>query len=135
MSTQNFQFEIVSPEKKLISEPASYVSIPGSEGALGVLPNHAALISTLKAGIVELTPSNDENKKKRIFVAGGFADISAANVTILAEEAVPVEELDRTSLEEQLKLLEEDLSATTETQEQYRLSQEITIAKAKLAAL
>lgn len=131
MSTQStFQFELVSPEKKLISEPATYASIPGSEGEFGVLAGHASLISTLKAGVVEVTNANDN--KEYIFIAGGFADVTATNVTILAEEAMPVSKLDRAAIETELSTLREDLGMAEGIHDKDRIRDKIIIAQTKL---
>jgi len=131
---KTFQFELVSPEHKVISEPMTYASIPGSEGEFGVLPGHASLIATLKAGIVELSPANTD-ATQRIFIAGGVADVSAENVTVLAEEAISIGALDQEALDEQLKLLNEDLAITEDKIDQKRLKQKIEITKAKLNAI
>lgn len=131
---KTFQFELVSPEHKVISEPMTYASIPGSEGEFGVLPGHASLIATLKAGIVELSPANTD-ATQRIFIAGGVADVSAENVTVLAEEAISVGALDQEALDGELKLLNEDLAITEDKIDQKRLKQKIEITKAKLNAI
>ena len=135
--SKTFQFELVSPEHKVSSEPMAYVSIPGTEGAFGVLPGHASLIATLKAGVVELTPANSSNSDatQKIFVAGGVADVSADNVTILAEEAVALGALDPNTLAEKLKYLEEDLAITEDPVDQKRLQKNIIVTKAKLDAI
>ena len=134
MSEQKtFQFDIVSPAEKLISEPATYAALPGSEGEFGVLPGHSALISTLKCGVVKVKTANDNEQE--IFIAGGFADVSAENVTILAEEAVPVASLDKTALETDLKNLEEDITLAEGAADKTRLQTKIDVVKAKLAAL
>lgn len=125
-----FQFELVSPEEKLISEPAKYVTIPGTEGEFGVLPGHMSLISSLKAGVVEVTGANDNIQ--RIFIAGGFADVTANNVTILAENAVPVADLDRAKLEVELKNLQDDLSMASGDTDKARVQAKIEVAVLKL---
>ena len=82
-----FQFDLVSPERLLMSEPVDQVVVPGSEGYFTVLKDHAPFMSTLKPGVVEVTRGGDN---ERIFVRGGFADVSVEGLTILAEQAIPL---------------------------------------------
>lgn len=84
-------FELVAPERVLYSGEVEAVMLPGSEGDMTVLPGHAPLMTTLKAGFVVIT--NHVNEGNRVLVRGGFAEINAAGVTVLAERATPVEEL------------------------------------------
>jgi len=86
-------FELVSPEKLLLSEDVEMVVVPGAEGDFGVLIGHAPLISALRPGVINTYAGT--NVEKRIFVAGGFAEVTGERCTVLAEEAIPVEELDR----------------------------------------
>ncbi len=82
----NFDFELVSPEKKLLSEKAWQVTIPGEEGTFGVRAGHSSLVSYIRPGVVEVI-FNQGDEPKKIKVQGGFADVTATNCTILAEEA------------------------------------------------
>ncbi len=103
-----FNFELVSPAKKLVETSAFQVVVPGQEGALGVRKGHASFVVAMRAGVVEIL--KDQNATpERIFVAGGFADISADNTTILAEEAIPVAELDKTAIEAEIVSLKEKM--------------------------
>ncbi|MCB9963454.1 MAG: ATP synthase F1 subunit epsilon [Rhodospirillales bacterium] len=129
-----FQFELVSPEKKLMSEPATYALIPGEEGECGILPGHAALMTSLKPGVVKVRSANDNSITQEIFIAGGFADVTAESVTVLAEEAVPVSSLDRAALESQMSILREDLKLAVGVADQHRLQAQIVVVNAKLAA-
>jgi len=102
-----FQFELVAPEKLLMSEPVDEVVIPGSEGYFTVLKGHAPYMSTLKPGVVEVARGNDRD---RIFVRGGFADISVDGLTILAEQAIPLAELDPAALAQEVQNAQEDVN-------------------------
>src|ERR1035437_9819814 len=82
-----FQFELVSPEQLLMSEPVDQVVVPGSEGYFTVLKGHAPFMSTLKPGIIEVLRAGQTD---RIFVRGGFADVNVGGLTILAEQAIPL---------------------------------------------
>ena len=127
------EFELVAPERLLLSKPVEMVVVPGSEGDFGVLIGHAPLISTLRDGVIEV---HDEGRvSDRIFVAGGFAEVTGERCTVLAEEAVPVGELDRGAIEDELKTLREDLATATEDPRRIAFARRIEVAEAKLAAL
>lgn len=100
-------FELVAPERLIASEDVDQVDVPGIEGVFGVLANHAPLMTVLAPGVVRVKNGADET---RIFVRGGFAEVNPTGLTILAEEAVPVKELDRTKIAARIKYAEEDLA-------------------------
>jgi F-type H+-transporting ATPase subunit epsilon len=102
------RFELVSPERLLVSEEVESVVVPGSEGQFTVLARHAPFMSTLKPGVVEVKPLSGEVRK--IFVRGGFADVTPAGLTILADHAMPLEDLDAAAIARQIREAEEDLS-------------------------
>jgi len=103
-----FHFELVSPEKLIFTGDVESVVVPGLEGEFTVLKDHAPMMSTLKPGIVsvELTGS-----KTKLFVRGGFADVAPNGLTILAEYAIPLEELDSAKLGADIKVAEDELAA------------------------
>lgn len=107
-----FQFDLVSPERLILSEPVAQVVVPGSEGQFTVLKGHAPLMTTLRPGVVEVTQEN--GTQTRIFVRGGFADTNPDGLTILAEQAIPLEELDPAMLAQEVKNAEEDLADAKE---------------------
>jgi F-type H+-transporting ATPase subunit epsilon len=128
-----FHFELVSPEEKLISAPAKMVTVPGEEGEFGVLPLHAATISSVRPGVIEII--SDDEDPKRIFVAGGFADVTDKSCTVLAEEAIDVKELSNDALEQEIANLNEDITMASDETEKARIMQKLKLAKAKLTAL
>lgn len=95
----SFKFELVSPERLLISVDVKSVRVPGDDGDFLVLPDHAPMMSTLRPGIVVI---NSVDGEKSFFVKGGFADASPSSLTILAELAVPVDELKSDALNDQI---------------------------------
>ncbi|HTI87295.1 MAG TPA: ATP synthase F1 subunit epsilon, partial [Alphaproteobacteria bacterium] len=97
-------FELVSPEKLLFSAEVDMVVVPGTEGDFGILPGHSPFISTVRAGVLDVYDGgiNPANLKTRIFVAGGFAETADSRLTVLAEEAVPVEDISRARAEARL---------------------------------
>jgi F-type H+-transporting ATPase subunit epsilon len=96
----SFQFELVAPERMLFSGPVDSVIVPGAEGDFQVLAGHTALMSTLKAGIVSVSIGGVDT---RLFILGGFADVGPNGLTILAEQAIPLDEVKRDALDAQIK--------------------------------
>ena len=133
--TQTFNIELVSPEEKLISAPVKMVVIPGEEGDFGVLPNHAATISSIRPGVIEIFAGDNDNEPQRIFIAGGFADVSETNCTVLAEEAVNVKDLNKDDLENTIRNLTEDLSMAKDDADMIHTEHKLMLAKAKLSAV
>tara|TARA_B110000208_G_scaffold189492_1_gene251151 strand:- start:786 stop:1184 length:399 start_codon:yes stop_codon:yes gene_type:complete len=95
------EFELVSPAKLLKSEPVEMVVVPGAEGDLGVLPGHSALIATVRPGVIDIHEGG--SVKERIFVAGGFCEISPERCTVLAEEAIEVSAIDKIAAQKRLE--------------------------------
>jgi F-type H+-transporting ATPase subunit epsilon len=102
-------FELVSPEKLLLSEEVEMVVVPGAEGDFGVLIGHAPMLSALRPGVISTYAG--EKVDKRIFVAGGFAEVTGERCTVLAEEAMPVDEIDAAAADERLAAAREALNA------------------------
>ena len=100
--------EIVSPEKLLLSRPVDMVVIPASEGDMGVLEGHAPTIVMLRGGIVAIYEG--ETVTDRMFVAGGFAEVTPERCTVLANEVMPVAELNRAEGERRLAEAEASLA-------------------------
>ena len=131
---KTLNFELVSPEAKLLSTEAWQVSVPGSEGQMGVRPGHTSIVSLAKTGVVKVW-AEEGAEPQSIFIAGGFADITAGNLTILAEEAVNVSDLDATALEQEINNLNDELKLEENEQRKNRLADRMKIASEKLKAL
>src|ERR1051326_6928021 len=95
-------FDLVSPERLLLSEEADMVTIPGADGYMGVLAGHMPLVTTLKPGVIEVAGGASIGDR-RFFVLGGFAKVSPTKITVLAEEAMPMADVDSVALEERIK--------------------------------
>jgi F-type H+-transporting ATPase subunit epsilon len=102
-----FQFELVSPERLLMSEAVDQVVVPGSEGQFTVMKGHAPFMTTLRPGVIDIVRGSNT---MRVFVRGGFADASAAGLTILAELAIPVNEIDPAQIAQEVRDAEEDVA-------------------------
>ena len=101
-------FELVSPARLLFSGDVESVVLPGTEGEMTILPMHAPVLSTLRPGVVTIVKSGNETD--RIFVRGGFAEVNAHGLTLLAETAIPMSELDAGAIAGQIKNAEEDVA-------------------------
>jgi F-type H+-transporting ATPase subunit epsilon len=121
MASGKIAFDLVSPEKLLLSGEADMVTVPGTEGYMGVIAGHAPLVSTLRAGMIDV---NVDGKDDRYFIRGGFAEINATKITVLADEAIPMTELDLAVLDQRISDAQED-----------ELSAESDSARAKAAQL
>jgi F-type H+-transporting ATPase subunit epsilon len=109
MIMADFNFELVSPERLLLSERVSEVVIPATEGEMTVMANHAPTMTTVKAA---------DGKVSRYVVFGGFADILPTGCTLLAESAVPVEEVDRSLIEKRIEAAKNELDGIAHGDEQ-----------------
>jgi F-type H+-transporting ATPase subunit epsilon len=127
------QFELVSPERLLISRDVGMVVVPGAEGDFGVLPDHAPLISTVRPGVIDVY-DDGTTISDRIFVSGGFAEVSGERCTVLAEQATPVKEIDRAATQKELDRLQGDLASAGEDGARERIAAAIEAVEAKLAA-
>lgn len=103
-----FKFELVSPERVLLSIDADQVVVPGSDGEFAVLAGHAPVIATLRPGVLDVTAGGT---KRRLFVKSGFAEVDPSRLTVLAEKAYDVEELSASAIADELKSAEAELAA------------------------
>ena len=104
---ETFKFELVSPERLLVSGEVEQVLVPGSEGDFTMLARHAPLLTSLRPGLLEIVASGAE--RQRYFVRGGFAEVGPSGLTVLAETAIDLVELDRAVLDQAIKDAEEDI--------------------------
>ena len=102
-----FRFELVSPERLVFAGDVSQVDVPGEEGEFGVFAGHAPYVATLKPGLLTIYGNGEP---QRIVVRGGLAEMGPAGLTVLAEQAVPVSEIDAAMLAQAIKDTEEDLA-------------------------
>lgn len=131
-----FQFELVSPERLLVSEKVESVVIPGAEGEMTVMANHAPVMTTIKPGVVTVKPVS--GAEERYVVFGGFADILPTGCTLLAESAVSVADIDRADLAQRIQDAREDVGDAKDDVQRSKAEQQlnhlITLEAALLAA-
>jgi F-type H+-transporting ATPase subunit epsilon len=126
-------FELVSPERLLLSREVEMVVLPGAEGDIGVLPQHAPMITTVRPGILVVFENGQPTE--RIFVGGGIAEITSERCTVLADEAMPLDTLDRAAAEAQISDARDDLADAKSDFERDKAEARIAVGEAKLAAI
>ena len=104
-----FKFELVTPERMLLSEDAAQVVVPGVEGEFTVLAGHAPVVSALRPGVVHA--SLGDSRTVRVFVRGGFVEVDAERLVVLAERALDLETADAAGIASELQTAEADLAA------------------------
>jgi len=102
------KFELVSPERLLLSEQVTSVTVPGGEGDFTALAGHAPVLSTIRPGVI--TVRAEDGAQRRYFVRGGFAEITGEGLTVLAEETTPLEDLSAERLAQEIKNAEDDVA-------------------------
>lgn len=127
------KFELVSPERLLFSADVESVVVPGSEGDFGVLPGHARLISTVRPGVISVFQNGKVTD--RIFVEGGFAEVTATGCTVLAEHAAPVSELQRDSAQQAIQDAREDVEDAKDDEARKEAAKALEVAEARLQAI
>lgn len=126
---EGLKIEIVSPERLVLSETVTAVTVPGTEGYFTVMDDHAPFMTTLRPGFITV---NQNGQDSIFFVKGGFADVSPDGLTILAERSVPLSEFDHADLAAQIKAAEAELAAAA-TPEDKSYAQEVVSALLNLA--
>jgi F-type H+-transporting ATPase subunit epsilon len=125
-------FDLVSPERLLLSDQADMVTVPGTEGYMGVMAGHSPVISTLRPGTINAQGASQGDM--RFFIRGGFAEITAGKITVLAEEAIPMADVDVALLDQRIKDAEEDVAAARTDAEKARASESLDDLKQVRAA-
>jgi len=124
------RFTLVSPEKILFDQEVTMVVIPGSEGDIGVLPDHAPLLTLLRPGVVSVYEG--EQVFIKLFIDGGFCEVTPEKCTALVTSGMALESLNKTALEMEIKNLLEDREDSKTLEDQKKADQNLVIARAKL---
>jgi len=127
------EFELVAPERLMMSAPVSMIVIPGAEGDFGVLPGHTPMISTIRTGVIDVY--DGDNVDKRVFVSGGFAEVTDERCTVLADEAVSLDEADRETADQRLVAAREALEDAEDDAARARAEREIEVSQALIEAI
>jgi F-type H+-transporting ATPase subunit epsilon len=132
MAEAMVNLELVTPSRLVLSVEADMVVVPGGDGDFGVLPGHAPLLSTVRPGVLDVY--RDDAIESRIFVAGGFAEVVGSRMTVLAEEAVPLGDIDATGAAARLERAREAADSAADDAERRTAEAELAAAEAMLAA-
>ena len=127
------KFELVSPERLLFSADVESVVVPGTEGDFGVLPGHARLISTVRPGVISVFQNGKVTD--RIFVEGGFAEVTNTGCTVLAEHAVPVADIQRDQAQQAIQDAREDIEDAKDEEALKEALKALEVAEARLQAV
>ena len=130
---ETVEFELVSPERLLLSVPVEMVVVPGAEGDFGVLPGHAPMISTVRPGVISIW--NGGAVDRRVFVAGGVAEVEPERCTVLAEDAVPLEDADRAEADRRIAAAREALEGAADEAAAASARRQLAAAEALSAAI
>ena len=131
--SDRIEFELVSPEQLLVSQPVEMVVVPGGEGYYGVLFGHIPMITTVQPGVIEIY--DEGGVIDRIFVAGGFAEVGRERCTVLVDQAIKVKDIGLADMQQTVKNLNEDLEDAETTADREAVEAKLVIAKAKLEAV
>lgn len=131
--TDKVAFELVSPERLLVAQDVDMVVVPGEEGDFGVLPGHALFMSSMRSGVVEVHDGGTVTS--RVFVAGGFAEVTPKRCTVLAEEALALDDIDRVGAEARLKDAEQAIGDARDDDERTKGAAARDVALALIEAL
>ncbi|MEE8189602.1 MAG: ATP synthase F1 subunit epsilon [Kiloniellales bacterium] len=130
MADEQVEFELVTPEKLLMSSGVDMVVVPGAEGDFGVLPRHTPMISTVRPGVVQIF--EDGKVSETLFVGWGFAEVTEARCTLLADEAMPISEIDRAAAEQRLNDAREDRADAGTDEARASAERQIAVCEAML---
>jgi F-type H+-transporting ATPase subunit epsilon len=135
-NSDSFDFELISPEQKLIGAPAGLVTLPAEMGEMGIGKDHAPYLVALQAGIVALYQNpHDARPARRIFIGGGFADITAHSVSVLAEDAQDIDTIDEKTLINEITATQQNFDLAVELDDRARFANELAVLDMKLSAV
>jgi F-type H+-transporting ATPase subunit epsilon len=121
---EKLHFSLVSPERELVNDDVDQVDVPGAEGEFGVLPKHAPVMAIIKPGSLRVY---NNGQVRKIFVNGGFADVTPAGLTVLAEDAVDLADVNVADLDQQMQDAKEDVADAKD--DAHRLPAQKTLAR------
>ncbi|MDX2223009.1 MAG: ATP synthase F1 subunit epsilon [Rhodospirillaceae bacterium] len=128
---ETLKLELVAPERLLLSQQVEMVIVPGTEGYFGVLPKHAPVISTLRPGVIDVYEGGAISQ--RVFVTGGFAEVNAAGVTVLVDEALPASDVTKEMAAARKAAAEDAAASATTDDARRRAAAALKVAEAMAA--
>ena len=131
MNENELNLEIITPTDIVLSTPVTMVVVPGIEGDMGILPGHIALVSILRPGVINIY--NGNTIINNFFVSGGYVEITKERCQILADDAIPVEQINKADTQTEINALQASL-ATSSEQEAHNLTQRLSVLQSMLEA-
>ncbi|NDF11942.1 MAG: ATP synthase F1 subunit epsilon [Proteobacteria bacterium] len=131
--TDKLTLDLVTPISVAFSKPVTMAVVPGADGVMGILAHHAPIISTLKAGVVEIYDGN--NITDQIFITGGFVEVTGDRCTVLAEEAIDLSKFERSTAEARLEKAKKAFDKAANDHDKAREEKNVQVAEALLAAV
>ena len=131
--SDKIQFDLVAPTKLVYSQAVDMVVVPGAEGDFGAMAAHSLLLSSVRPGLIDI--HNDGKVSERIFVAGGFSEVTGDRVTVLAEEAYPLADITKELVEKRLADAKAAVDAATSDYDKANAKQLVLVAEAMEAVL
>ena len=130
MAMGTIKFELVSPERLLVSRDVDMVVVPGEEGDFGVLPGHALFLTLVRPGLIDIYKGDEVSDQ--IFVAGGFSEVNSDCCTVLAEEAVNLVDVERSDIEERISRNQQAISVANPDEDVTAYKTDLAIGHALL---
>lgn len=130
MST--LQFELTSPDKVALAKAVALVNVPGPNGMFGVLPGHAPMVTTIAPGIVEVYANDEHTVTERVFVTGGYCEVTTERCSLLADEILSLSELDKKAVQNEINELIKQRGELGPEDEGEKIEEKLAIAMAKL---
>lgn len=129
----SFNVSVVTQVKKILEQEAGYLRLRTSEGDIGILPNHAPFVAELSMGKMEIESPN-KDRRDIYFLSGGFLEISDNQATVIADEILPIEEIDIESEQTLVENLKKELEKVSTEEEEKKLQKNLKISLAKIDA-
>ena len=129
----SFNVNVVTQVKKILEQEAGYLRLRTSEGDIGILPNHAPFVAELSMGKMEIESPN-KDRRDIYFLSGGFLEISNNQATVIADEILPIEEIDIESEQTLVENLKKELEKVSTEEEKKKLQKKLKISLAKIDA-
>ena len=129
----SFDVSVVTQVKKILEQEAGYLRLRTSEGDIGILPNHAPFVAELSMGKMEIESPN-KDRRDIYFLSGGFLEISNNQATVIADEILPIEEIDIESEQTLVENLKKELEKVSTEEEKKKLQKNLKISLAKIDA-
>ncbi|WP_324283624.1 ATP synthase F1 subunit epsilon [Fusobacterium polymorphum] len=129
----SFNVNVVTQVKKILEQEAGYLRLRTSEGDIGILPNHAPFVAELSMGKMEIESPN-KDRRDIYFLSGGFLEISNNQATVIADEILPIEEIDIESEQTLVENLKKELEKVSTEEEKKKLQKNLKISLAKIDA-